>query len=78
MDCLQVYMMDKRFLDPRRPKGTPSKDDQAEMLLPFDPELPVVPTLYASHRKTIARISGMLTADVRWLTSFSTYRLAKT
>lgn len=56
---LQVYMMDKRFLDPRRPKGTPSKEDQAEMLMPFDPELPINPLMFASHRHTIARVSGV-------------------
>ena len=32
--------MDKRYLDPRRPLGTPTKEDQAEMLVPYDVELP--------------------------------------
>ena len=55
---MQVYMIDKRFLDPRRPKGTPSKDDQAEMLLPFDPELPINAQQFASHKHAIARVTG--------------------
>ena len=51
--------MDKRFLDPRRPKGKPSAEDQAEMLPPFDPELPVVPEYVASHRHPVAGIRGV-------------------
>lgn len=30
----------RRWLDPRRPKTKPTKDDQAEMLIPYDPLIP--------------------------------------
>ena len=55
---LQMYLMDKRFLDPRRPKGKPTMEDQAEMLPPFEPELPMVAEYVASHRRTVPRITG--------------------
>ncbi|KAK9804018.1 hypothetical protein WJX73_002264 [Symbiochloris irregularis] len=58
----QLYMMDKRFLDPRRPKGAPSKEDQAEMLLPYEAELPVSPLMFSSHQHSIARVSGIVTS----------------
>ena len=55
----QMYLMDKRFLDPRRPKGKPTLEDQAEMLPPFEPELPMVAEYVASHRRTVPRIKGV-------------------
>lgn len=55
---IQVYLMDKRYLDPRRPLGTPTKDDQAEMLVPYDVELPFAPQLLATHQKQVANLKG--------------------
>ena len=58
--CVQVYMMDKRYLDPRRPLGTPTKEDQAEMLVPYDVELPMAPQLFATHQQQVANLRGAL------------------
>lgn len=57
---VQVYMMDKRYLDPRRPLGTPTKDDQAEMLVPYDVELPFAPQFFATHQEQVANLAGEL------------------
>ncbi len=51
-------MMDKRYLDPRRPLGTPTKDDQAEMLVPYDVELPFAPQFFATHQEQVANLKG--------------------
>ena len=51
--------MDKRYLDPRRPKGKPTAEDQAEMLAPLEPEIPLLPGSYVSHRWQVARVAGM-------------------
>ena len=56
--------MDKRFLDPRRPKGKPTAEDQAEMLAPFEPEIPILPGSFVSHRWRIARVAGRCLAPV--------------
>ena len=53
-------MMDKRYLDPRRPLGTPTKEDQAEMLVPYDVELPMAPQLFATHQQQVANLRGAL------------------
>ena len=54
----QVYLLDKRFVDPRRPRGAPSKDDQAEMLPPYSEELIFLPHQYASHKELIEGLKG--------------------
>lgn len=51
-------MMDKRFLDPRRPLGTPTKEDQAEMLVPYDVELPLNPQFFATNQHQVADLAG--------------------
>ena len=56
--ALQVYLMDKRYVDPRRPKGTPTADEKAEMLPPYDPELPFAANLYASHKELVEGLKG--------------------
>ena len=50
--------MDKRFVDPRRPKGTPTADEKAEMLPPYDAELPFAANLYASHKEVVEGLKG--------------------
>ena len=55
---LQVYMLDKRMLDPRRPIGKPSQDDQLEQLIPYQQDLPLIPLLYATHSRQVAKLSG--------------------
>ena len=56
--------MDKRYLDPRRPLGTPTKEDQAEMLVPYDVELPLAPQLFATHQQQVANLRGALLPDL--------------
>ena len=56
--ALQVYMLDKRLLDPRRPIGKPSQDDQLEQLIPYQQDLPLVPLQYATHSRQVAQLSG--------------------
>lgn len=51
-------MLDKRMLDPRRPKGPPSAEDQLEQLIPYQQNLVMSPLLYASHSKQVAQLSG--------------------
>ena len=52
--------MDKRFLDPRRPKGTLTADEKLEMLPAYAEELPFAPSLYASHKEAIQGLKGEL------------------
>lgn len=52
-------MLDKRMLDPRRPIGVPSKDDQLEQLIPYQQTLVMSPLLYATHAKQVAQLSGV-------------------
>ena len=54
----QVYMMDKRLVDPRRPHGAPTAEDKAEGLIPYAAELPVEYTGFATYDLTVARLSG--------------------
>lgn len=53
-------MLDKRMLDPRRPIGAPSADDQLEQLIPYQQVLVMSPLLYATHNKQVAQLSGMV------------------
>ncbi len=56
--AVQVYMLDKRMLDPRRPKGPPTAEDQLEQLIPYQQNLVMSPLLFASHSKQVAQLSG--------------------
>lgn len=53
-------MLDKRMLDPRRPKGPPTAEDQLEQLIPYQQNLVMSPLLYASHSKQVAQLSGVM------------------
>jgi hypothetical protein len=57
-NLVQVYMMDKRFLDPRRPLGTPTAEDKAEMLIPYEAELPATPMFFITHNRQVANLRG--------------------
>lgn len=62
----QVYMLDRRMIDPRRPlvppgsKPTPAQ--AAEALPPFAPELPVAGPLYATLDRRVARLRKIAAA----------------
>lgn len=45
----QVVTIPRRMLDPRRTFDKPDKDDQEEMLIPYDPILPTDTRWVASH-----------------------------
>lgn len=54
-------MIDKRFLDPRRPRKTMktmTPAEQEERLLPWAPLLPLLPNSYASLSHRIAGLQG--------------------
>lgn len=57
----QVYAMDKRFVDPRRPhKAKLSAEEQEERLLPYSDMLPVMPASFATFNHTIAGLRGVV------------------
>ncbi|KAK9811605.1 hypothetical protein WJX72_006834 [[Myrmecia] bisecta] len=58
----QVFMLDKRFVDPRRPRGPPTPQDQEERLLPYKEDLPLILTMFATHAQQVARLRGIVTA----------------
>lgn len=55
---LEVYLLDKRFVDPRRPRGPPTKDEQADILPPYNEELMFIPTGFATHKQIIEGLAG--------------------
>jgi ER membrane protein complex subunit 1, C-terminal len=58
---VQVYLMDKRFLDPRRPHKAPkamTPAEQEERLIPYSPLLPLAPNLFATYNRAVARLQG--------------------
>jgi hypothetical protein len=57
----QVYSLDRRLVDPRRPAKAPTPEEQAEGLMQFDPNLPLAPNNVISYNKTVARL-GLVTA----------------
>lgn len=40
----QVFSLDKRYVDPRRPTGKPTPEDVEEGLMQYSPFVPLVPT----------------------------------
>jgi hypothetical protein len=55
-DRNQIHSVSRRFLDPRRPLGKPSKDDQEEMLIPYDPLIPPNPLWVVSHSNPVSLV----------------------
>lgn len=59
----RVYLLDRRFLDPRRPVippgGKPTAIQAAEGLPPFAPELPLAGQQYATLDHQVARLRGV-------------------
>ena len=64
-------MLDKRMLDPRRPIGPPSKDDQLEQLIPYQQTLMMSPLLYATHAKQVVQLSGVPGLLMRFVLCYS-------
>ena len=55
----QLYGVNKRLLDPRRPVGPPTADDKEEMLIPYRPVLDFNPKESASYTLEIAGIDSI-------------------
>ena len=62
----QVYMLDRRLVDPRRPLVAPGAKPTAEQagegLPPYQAELPLQPTAFATADRTVKRLRGLVTA----------------
>eukprot|EP00937_MAST-01D_sp_MAST-1D-sp2_P003733 g3733.t1 len=52
----QLYALDRRFVDPRRPERKPTPADQMEGLMQFDAQLPMIPSNILTYNKTVARL----------------------
>ncbi|KAJ2802462.1 hypothetical protein H4R21_002413, partial [Coemansia helicoidea] len=50
------------LLDPRRPTGAPSADEQAEGLVPYAAQLPLDPRRVLSHGHAVARVRRVVSA----------------
>jgi len=61
----QVLSLDRKFLDPRRPVGKPSPEDMEEMLVPYQPFVPIVPTAILSYNHTVHQLRGFALAPAR-------------
>mmetsp|Transcript_52422 Transcript_52422/g.162693 ORF Transcript_52422/g.162693 Transcript_52422/m.162693 type:complete len:149 (+) Transcript_52422:137-583(+) len=61
----QIFSIDKKLLDPRRPIGKPSPDDMEEGLMPYSPFLPVMPTAVLSYNRTILQLRKIVVAPAR-------------
>mmetsp|Transcript_70430 Transcript_70430/g.223153 ORF Transcript_70430/g.223153 Transcript_70430/m.223153 type:complete len:981 (-) Transcript_70430:53-2995(-) len=59
-----VLMMDKRFLDPRRPVA-PTREDMEEGLMKYHEVLPLVPHQFVTYGNQVAQLRGITTAPAR-------------
>ncbi len=56
-DGPQVYAVDMRFLDPRRPMNSKLTPEQAEeRLIPYFDTLPLMPPMFASYNKQVGAL----------------------
>ncbi|KAI3435883.1 hypothetical protein D9Q98_001941 [Chlorella vulgaris] len=59
----QVYLLDRRFLDPRRPiippGQKPTPEQAAEALPPYAPELPLSGSMFATLDREVKRLRGV-------------------
>ncbi|KAM0751242.1 DUF1620-domain-containing protein [Meredithblackwellia eburnea MCA 4105] len=58
----QIVIIPRKILDTRRVIGKPSKDDQEEMLMPYEAVIPANPLWVASHLYPLAGINKVLSA----------------
>ncbi len=57
---MQVLSLDRKFLDPRRPVGKLTEQDQEEMLVPYAPFVPLLPTAVLSYNHTVLQVGSRL------------------
>ena len=60
-DWSQVYMMDKRLVDPRRPRHEKlTAGEQEERLTPYSPGLQQLSNFFVTYNRSVARLAGVL------------------
>ncbi|KAJ3067945.1 DUF1620 super [Podochytrium sp. JEL0797] len=59
----QLYGVNKRMFDPRRPYGAPTSDDKEEQLFPYHPVVNFNPTDMASHVLEVAGITTIVSTS---------------
>lgn len=59
MQSGQILQLDRRFIDPRRPEGKPTKSDTAEGLLAYSPYLPIIPSSVITYFQAAARLNSI-------------------
>jgi len=58
----QIQSLPRRLLDPRRTKGKPTAQEAEEMLIQYEPNLPVDPRLIISHKYEVANVRKIITS----------------
>ncbi|TRM55534.1 hypothetical protein BD626DRAFT_525104 [Schizophyllum amplum] len=58
----KIHSLQRRLLDPRRPKGKPTAQDAEEMLIQYDPSLPDDPKRVLSHKYEITDTAKIITS----------------
>jgi hypothetical protein len=58
----QLYSLNRRFIDPRRPHGTPTAIQQMEGLMQYNAHLPLIPTTIVSYNISIANVHSICTS----------------
>jgi len=58
----QVLLLDRRFLDPRRPTLPPSKAEKAEGLPPYSAHLPLLPPHVLTYNHTLHNLHTLHTS----------------
>jgi len=59
----QIYSLDRRLLNPRRPLAQPSKTEQEEGLQQYNPYIVLNPLKFLTRNHQIANIRGIKTTD---------------
>jgi len=61
----QVFSLDKRMVDPRRPVTKPTAADTEEGLVPYNPFISLTPTSFLSYNHTIYNLKGISVEPAR-------------
>uniref|UniRef100_A0A7R9YCV5 ER membrane protein complex subunit 1 n=1 Tax=Pinguiococcus pyrenoidosus TaxID=172671 RepID=A0A7R9YCV5_9STRA len=65
MESGQVFMLDRRLLDPRRPMDAPKKSQKEEGLVQYTPHLPLHSTRFVNYNTSIVGLDKIFTAPAR-------------
>ncbi|KAF8678535.1 hypothetical protein AX14_004695 [Amanita brunnescens Koide BX004] len=58
----KIHAISRRLLDPRRPKRKPTSEEQEEMLIEYDPVVPLDPKQIISHTYEVAQVRRIATS----------------